>query len=210
MFGLASLLAAALTGWRGYIIGIGIVSFKDQIMEVVDAWTRSQGFGEFCTQFINTRLNEAGIDVQLRNVLDKQMLVDDFDKLAARRVNAKMGTDFTSMKTINRDQAFTEISRVMARQVNEATGSRLAVLYPPARLREELGTELLRQFTDADLSPGSLFPRARVKEVEDVLLKKMQAYIPPKPPPADPVKAAKNRERQKKYRRSHKQVWAER
>ena len=204
--GLSASISAWLVGWRGLFVTSFVAAFKEELFAVIYAYMRSDSFHGAVTELINQQLTRLEIDLQFRDVFDADKLREDLDKVAAQRVNAKAGTNFTTLK-MNREEFLTEVGRVMADRVNTETGSNLATIWPVQRLRDELGTELLRQFDGSvDLNPGALFPRARVLQIQAAIERKMVGYRPPVPP-IDDLVAAKNRARQKKYRRTHKQVW---
>ena len=209
IFGLAALINVAFAGWRAKAIGLAFLAFKEQIYEIVYQWAESDDFAGFATNWTNARLREAGIDAQFTNLLNVDAINNDVDKMAAQRVNAKIGTEFTSLKSVGRDDALKEVGRVMGDRINAETGANLQTIWPVEKFRDELGTELMRQFdAGVDLPSGSLFPHNRLVQIQAALLKNMAGYVPPTGrEPADPVKAAKNRDRQAKYRRSHKRVW---
>lgn len=221
IIGLSRAIGAAMTARNGYIVAGVFAVFKEDILAAVYHALEGEGFGGWLASVANSKLDAAGIDLRFRDLLDSEKTKADVDAFAARRLNAKAGTNFTTLKDISRDALLTELSKTLARSVNSETGSKITALWPVETLRRELGTELARQFDDgADLSAGGIFPAANVEAVKLAIAKKMDLLTPSPnvasgsfsfwPPAADDKQAlrrANGRARQAEYRRSHKQVW---
>lgn len=152
--------------------------------------------------------------LRLTNLGDKAQVINDLDAFAAVQINAKLGTDLRRLRGSTKDELLEEVGRVIAGRVNAETGSKIATVYPVAKLRDELGTELMRQFDNRGrLADGGLFPTNRVMQTKAAFLKQVQIYKPVEAPvrtDAEELKAAANRARQKKYRRTHKAVYVPR
>lgn len=210
--GLFSLMNTRLvTVGAAFVLG----SYWETIKNAVSDWISSDSGAAYVTGLVNSRLENRGIDFRFSNILDPQALRADVDAYAAKRLNMRAGTTFTSLANITRDEVLEQISAVLAARVNHETGANLAALWPVERLRDELATELLRQFdSTVDLAPGALFPRHRVEQIEAAIGRRLGKYqAPPDPvwgPPRDAsheLQRAKARARQAKYRRSHRAVW---
>lgn len=202
--GLAAIMAVALRA-------LGLAYVLDTVIDAVRQWVNSAGFAAIVTDYVNGSLSDAGLSLRFTNITSSEAIKDDVDKFAAERVNAKAGTSFTSLKSLDREEFLTGVGAVVADRISSQTGARITNIYPVEKLRQELGTELARQFDGpaAGLSPGALFPQAAIALVERKVWARFDGYKPPREP-ADGAKAAKARERQKKYRRTHKQVWVSR
>jgi len=219
---LGAAVGAVMTARNGYLLAGIFVTFKEEILAAVYHVLEGDGVASYITSKVNDKLNAAGLDLVFRNVFDVPKTVEDVDRFAARRVNGKAGTNFTSLKAVDREAFLVEVSKVLAARVNTETGSHMVALWPVAKLREELGTELARQFDPGvDLSPGSIFPQDKLLMIQAKIGKKM-GLLNPSPvvqagvsatfwgPPADDAHAlrrAKGRVRAEKYRKSHRQVW---
>jgi hypothetical protein len=224
---LAAAAAYAVNAWRvkGLLVSAASIGYyRDEITQALQAYFDSESAGAFVTDKVNARLADAGLSLRFSNVFDKDKLRDDLDRFAAERVNAKAGTNFVSLKKIDKEGFLVGVSQVLAERVNTETGSKIQALWPVERLRSELGTELVRQFdSGADLAPGALFDRASVAMVQAKLAKKLGsvAQAPNVPGDASPgttfwgpprderhaLERAKARVRAAKYRRKHRQVW---
>jgi tRNA(Ser,Leu) C12 N-acetylase TAN1 len=149
--------------------------------------------------------------LRLTNLGDRAAVIDDLDAFAAVQINAKLGTNLRRLRGSTKDELLEEVGRVIADRVNTETGSKIVTMYPVAKLRDELGTELIRQFDNRGrLAEGGLFPINRVLQTKAAFLKQVQIYKPVDAPvrtDAEELKAAANRARQKKYRRTHKAVY---
>lgn len=221
LVGLSSAIGAAMTARNGYIVAGVFAVFKEDILAAVYHAIEGDGFGGWLASVANTKLDAAGIDLRFRDLLDAEKSKEDVDAFAARRINAKAGTNFTTLRDINRDAFLSEVSKVLAQSVNNATGSKITALWPVETLRRELGTELSRQFDDSvDLSKGGIFPAKQIEAVKLAISKKYEKLTPSPnvasgrfsywPPAADDKQAlrrANGRARQAKYRRSHSQIW---
>ena len=218
---LAGAVGAILTARNGYIVAGAFAMFKDEILSVVNTVLEGDSMAGWVTEKVNARLAVAGVDLTFRNVFNVESVKGDVDIFAAQRVNAKAGTNFTTLKNVDREGFLVEVSKVLADRVNTSTGSHLTALWPVARLRDELGTELARQFDDgANLSAGGLFPARSVSMIRSKIGAglKIATGNPAVPSggashwgaPRDDKHAAlraAGRKRQAAYRRSHRQVW---
>lgn len=205
---MAQLIAAIGVLLTAFFGNSAAQAIKDSIVAQIVEWMESADFHQLVTGKVNAKLAGSGL-IEFRDILDKQMVIEDLDAALARRVNVKAGTNFTTLKNITRDDFLAEVSKVLADRVNAETGSNIQALWPVERLRDELGTELLRQFdSNVDLPSGSLFPRERVLQIQGRLVSKLAGYKP-KPDLKTDVVSAQNRQRQAKYRRTHRQVWIE-
>lgn len=183
-------------------------AIKDSITATLVEWTESLNFRQFVTDKVNAKLASVNLDV-FRDILDKDKTIEDLDRALSLRINTKAGTHFTTLKNITRDDFLAEVSKVLADRVNAETGANIQAMWPVQRLRDELGTELLRQFDDSvDLPAGALFPRERVLQIKGKLTRGLAGYRPAEDLKTD-VKNAQNRARQAKYRRTHRQIWIE-
>ncbi|MCX7902776.1 MAG: hypothetical protein N2483_10965 [Burkholderiaceae bacterium] len=210
--GLFSLLNTRLvTVGAAFVLG----SYWDTIKNAVSDWIASDSGAAYVTALVNSRLENRGVDFRFSNVLDPQAMRADVDAYAAQRLNVRAGTSFTSLANVTRDEVLEQVGAVLAARVNHETGSNLAALWPVERLREELGTELLRQFdSNVDLPNGALFPRHRVEQIQAAIGRRLGKYqaptVGPWGPPRDEsheLQRAKARARQAKYRRTHRAVW---
>lgn len=221
--GLASAVSAVFTARNAYIAAGFLTVFKDEILGAVYQALEGEGLGGWLAQVANQKLDAAGLDLRFRDLLDVEKVKADVDAFAARRVNVKAGTSFTSLKDIDRDAFLTEVSKVLATRVNQASGSKIVAMWPVDRLRDELATELARQFQPGvDLAVGGLFPVDKLQAIELNIANKFNKLTPSPnvasgaftfwPPPRDDKQAvvrALGRERQAKYRNTHKQVWVD-
>jgi hypothetical protein len=216
---IAGAISAVTAARSGYVVGGLILYFKEELQSAVDIALSGDGMAGWVTEKVNQKIALTGLDLIFQNVFDVEKTKDDVDKFAARRINAKAGTEFLTIKNLTRDEFLTEVSRKIAAQVNEQTGANLAVLWPVDRLRQELGTELDRQFdSNVDLSGGALFDRASVEKIQLKIAAKF-ANLNGTPingpvwgPPVNEKQAlrrAKGRARQAKYRRTHVLRWQE-
>lgn len=199
--------------------GVALIApYKDEILDAVYKTLNSESSGAWFASIINARLAAAGLDLEFRDVFDGDKTKDDLDKFGARRINAKAGTNFVSIKGLTRDDFLVEVSKLLAAKLNAETGAHITAMWPIEKLRQELGTELARQFDpDVDLSAGSLFPRAAVEAIELAVGKKLGIlhaspvgeFWPPPATEKDEIRRAKGRDRQAKYRRTHRLQWVE-
>ncbi|MBX3660606.1 MAG: hypothetical protein KF740_19400 [Ramlibacter sp.] len=217
-------LSAVIQGiLRQFIYAAGVAWVTASIKSAVEDWLQSGDGAAYITGIVNSKLQAHGVDLHLSNILDKEAVLSDLDSYAAGRINAKLGTEFSGLRNLDRETALTEVSRVLAARVNTATGAHLAVLWPVDRLREELGTELARQFDPGvDLSPGGLFPQAALQMVQARIARRIGALTVPNSnveggtvwgPPRDEKHAlerARSRARSAKYRKTHRQTWVQR
>lgn len=194
------------------------------VTEKVNDFMNSDGVSGFITEKVNEKLSAHGLDLHFRNVFDKAKVLDDVDGFAARRVNGKAGTNFSTLKGVDREAFLVEVSKVLATRVNTETGSNITALWPVETLRRELGTELARQFEPGvDLAAGAIFPKAKLIAIEAAIGKKLGvlyaspvvaaggsgSYWPAARDAAHELERAKGRIRAEKYRRTHRQVWVE-
>lgn len=204
----------ALIGFSSiFTLGKLYQEYKEQIAEAVNEGLVR--FGErYATGKLNDRLEARGIGFRFTNLADIQGTLDDMDRFAAIQLNAKLGTNLLKLRGSTKDDILEEVGRVIAGRVNAETGSHIATVYPVARLREELGTELTRQFSNSgNLAEGGLFPIKQVTQTKAAFLKQVQLYRPvdiPERTPIEELKAAANRARQKKYRQRFKAVYVPR
>lgn len=219
---IAGAIGAVMTARNGILVAGIYEVFKDEIVAAVDHVFSGDGVAGYITEKVNAKLGTAGLDLNFRNVFDVEKTKDDVDKFAARRVNAKAGTNFTTLKGIDRDAFLAEVSTVLAARMNAETGSNVTALWPVAVLRRELATELARQYQPGvDLAPGAMFPQAKLLKVQEAVANKL-GFLSPSPvvaaggsgtfwgPPRDAAHAlarAKGRARSEKYRRTHRQAW---
>lgn len=217
-------LAAALfpTATASIISAVGLSFITARVTEAAVAFFNSDSVSGFITEKVNEKMAGSGLDLVFRNVFDFEKNKDDVDKFAARRVNAKAGTNFTTLKGLDREAFLVEVSKVLAARVNAETGSNITALWPVETLRREMATELARQFQPGvDLSAGAMFPQAKLVAIEAAIGKKLGvlyaspvvpaggggSYWPAATSPEQELRRAKGRVRAEKYRRTHKQVW---
>lgn len=155
--------------------------------------------------------NGAGIPLSLRNIKDKTTTLEDFDAALAAKINNLAGTDFTSLKNINRER----IAEVAANKLCERLG--IGSLYPVDNFRTAISEQLVNAF---DGQPSNLFGADVVNDIErrtalgfaDINDKtKLVGNVSSRfGPPVDAEHAAKraaNRKRQANYRKKNKIVW---
>lgn len=216
ILGLPAAITAVLNARNLYIVAGAYAVFRDQINAAVYQVLEGDGVAGWITEKINEKLTASGVDLQFRNVFDFPKTKEDVDKFAAARVNAKAGTNFQGLAALTRDDFLSEVGKKIAGQINTATGSNITSVYPVATLRDELGTELSRQFDPGvDLGNGALFPRDKLVRIEQRVYARFAAQHPtpvgnywgPAPTPEAAAKRAKGRARQAKYRRTHKLAW---
>lgn len=138
--------------------------------------------------------------------LNPDAIRQDLDKFVTLKMNENLGTEFETLDGLGREEVLTEVGRVLAVRVNAASGSHIDNLYPPEDLPNKIGAELIRQLETGE---DGFIPEATIQEVHRVVMEDLPGYVPPVLP-ADAGKAAKSRARQKKYRRTHKQIWINR
>lgn len=214
-------LAGLFTLLKGRLLTVGAAfalgAYWDTIKNAVADWVASEDGASYVTAIVNNRLESRGIEFRFTNVLDAQAIRNDVDVFAAQRLNQKAGTNFTTLQGLTREQVIEQVGAVICQRVNQEAGTNLAALWPVERFRDEMATELLRQFdSNVDLPSGALFPRHRVEQIQAAIGRKLGRYnaptVGPWGPPRDEAHAlvrAKARERQAKYRRHHHQVWVQ-
>ncbi len=222
--------AAIATALEGVTIGglIGAASATVTAAVSADAivewWDSSAGAAMLAEQ-LNKRLAEAGIDLEFPpfNPLfesGREVFKKTIEAYALDRLNAKAGTEFAKISDLTPDNFTAEISRVLAAQVNNETGSNLGAVWPVEKLRDQLHTEVMRQFDNRGrYTPGSLFAAGTLDNIKAGVAAKhpeLMAAVPaPGPggawgPPRNEqhaIRREKARIRQAKYRRTHQQVW---
>ena len=216
IIGLPAAITAVLNARNLYIVAGAYAAFRDEINSAVYHVLEGEGVGGWVTEKINGKLAAAGVPLVLRNVFDLPRLKADVDGFLAARINAKAGTNFTTVQNLTRDDFLAEVGSKIAQQVNNQTGSNIVTVYPVERLRDELGTELQRQFDPGvDLGSGALFKRKILEGIERRVYAKFAVKNPtpvgnywgPPNNDAEATRRAKGRLRQAKYRKSHKLAW---
>lgn len=218
IIGLAAAVTSVLNARNFYIVAGAYVAFKDQINAVVYQVLEGDGAAGWVTGKVNEKLSDAGVPLLFGNVFDIPRVKSDVDRFLAQRINAKAGTNFSTIQGLTRDDFLGEVGRSIAGKVNSETGANIASVWPVAVLRKELGTELSRQFDPGvDLGSGALFKRDILEKIERRVYAKFVEKNPSPvgnfwPPPNNEKEAArrsKGRARQQKYRKSHKLVWVD-
>ena len=215
---LASSLSAVMTARNGYIVAGAFTLFKDEIFSAIYNVLEGDGAGAWFADVANRKLAASDISLRFRDLFDGSKTKQDLERFIAEKVNEKAGTNFTTIVGLSREDFIAGVGRVVAGKINSQTGAKITNIYPVDILRRELGTELSRQFDDGvDLEAGSLFPRAIIEEIEIKIankFKKLEAgplneYWGPATDEKHAAKRAAGRQRQAKYRRSHKLVWVD-
>ena len=193
--------------------------------ESVAEWFESESAAEEIAALVNKRLNAAGLDLQFPAFnpalpSGRETVKRTLEAFAVQRVNARAGTEFTTLEGLNQDVFLSEVGRAIASQVNAKTGANLGSVWPVDKLQGELKTEVLRQFENRGrYAGGSLFKANSLAQIKTkiagkypVLFKAVEAkrnggyWGPPKDEKHKKRREA-GRVRQERYRASHQQVW---
>lgn len=158
--------------------------------------------------------NGAGIPLSLRNIKDKTTTLEDFDAALTEKINRLAGTDFASLKNINRER----IAEVAANKLGERLG--IGSLYPVDNFRAALSDQLVNAFDGNQ--PSNLFGADVVIEIERrtalgfAEIKERTKFVgnvaSSYGPPVDAAHAAKraaNRKRQADYKKKHQRIWVQ-
>lgn len=209
----------------GLMTTVGILVLIPQVIDAFYDWWQSVDASEEIAALVNKRLAAAGLDLQFpafNPVLPsgRETVRRTLEAFAVQRINARAGTEFTTLEGLNQDVFLSEVGRAIASQVNARTGSNLVSVWPVDKLQGELKTEVLRQFENRGrYAGGSLFKANSLAQIKTkiagkypVLFKAVEAkrnggyWGPPKDEKHQKRREA-GRVRQERYRASHQQVW---
>lgn len=202
----AELLAASWTG----------VVLAGEALDAYEKYWESDNFRDEITNRINKILANRGLQLKFRNVFDDEMVVDDLDLFAVERINARMKTDFKSLVRLTPDIFMSDAGAVVAGRINVKTGSKITTVWPLETLKEELKSEVLRQFDNRGrYTGGALFKADTLAKIRSKIIAKNPAMleavkkVTPHSPKneAERIRREKAAARQRLYARDHQQVW---
>lgn len=207
-------VGAVLATRKAFVIA-GIYSyFKDEINQAIYEVFEGEGVQSYITGQVNDRLAAANVPLNFSNVFDLEAVKSDIDRVVADTVNAKVGTNFQSIKDLSKDEFLEGVAEPLLARINAETGAQLSAIWPPDAFREAIAAELERQLAGDGL--GGLIPEASIEKIQIAVGKKLGYLYDPRPspniwgPPVDDahaLKRSKARKRQEKYRRNHRLVW---
>lgn len=219
-------LVAQATGWAfaGKYALDGVMDTVDLANDVQE-WLESDAGWAVLTEKLNTRLQAAGLDLKFApfNPLTetgRESVKKTLDRFLVEKINAKAGTDFTSLEGLTQETFMEQVGKGIASKINQKTGAQIGAVWPVAKLQAELQSEVLRQFDNRGrYNGGALFPLAAVKRIKEKIIERNPQYAASVKaldssgywgPPKD-EKHAKRREqgraRQARYKLSHQQTW---
>lgn len=195
----------------------------------VYSWFQSGAAADYIAERVNTKLAAAGLDLEIPgeaisfNPLSGEMpekLKKVLDKYVADKINAKTGSELTTLEGLDQDQFIASVSGVMARKINRDTGSNITAMWPVEKLQSQLQTEAVRQFDNrgryaggAMFKPGTLAAiRDKIAAKHPALMKQVKqvqegGYWGPPLNEAHRKRREKAKARMVKYRQTHKQIW---
>ena len=216
---LAGVSVSGLLGAAGATV-TGLLS-----AEAVVNWLESNAGAELCAEQLNKRLAAAGLDLEFPPFNPftedgRQTFKKTIEGFALDRLNTKAGTNFTKVEDLTPANFEIELSRAIAGPINNATGANFTTLWPVDKLKDQLKTEVLRQFDNRGrYAAGALFNGATMQGIKAKIAAKHPGLMLALPAPktggiwgpardqAHAIKREKARVRQEKYRRTHQQVW---
>ena len=180
---------------------------RDQIIDFL----KSDVVADYISEKINEAAAAVGMPLTLTNIMDKDQTRADFDAAVTAKINTLAGTNFESLRNINREAIRVEVGRVI--------GDKLGIgdVYPVAAFRDAMSAQLVSAF---DGGQSRFFSGELVARVEQTVVSgwaeisdKAQEVGNPMSnagPPRDAAHAAQraaNRKRQEKYRKKHYLKW---
>jgi hypothetical protein len=220
-------ITAALSGVTASgLLGAATASIAGLLAaESAVEWFNSESSAEEIAGIVNKRLAAAGLDLQFpafNPATDKgrEIVKKTLESFVLQRVNAKAGTEFSSLAGLDQAAFLGEVGKTIARQVNGKTGANLVTVWPVEKLQDDLKTEVLRQFENRGrYAGGALFKGSTLARIKEKIAARHPALmVQVKAQQAGgywgaPIdeKHAKRREagkiRQQRYKAKHQQVW---
>lgn len=184
-----------------------INSARDVVLDLL----KSDVLADYITSQINAAVAATGLDLTFRDLKNKETTRQDVDNAVTAKINALAGTNFTSLRLINRDAIKSEVGRIAGDKMG------LGDLSNVDGFRDAVGEQLLSAF---DGGSSALFGGGVVVAIETQVVASMRelttnAKLNGNPmnkagPPRDAAHAAQraaNRERQARYRAGHALKW---
>lgn len=220
-------ITAALSG----VTVSGLMSAAGTALAIVVAgdavrdWFDSDVAWEQMTDQLNKRLSAAGLDLQFpvfnpTTQEGQDIVKSTIEKFALDRINAKAGTNFTNITGLTQENFLGEMSGVIVAKINTQTGSNLGAVWPVEKLQDNLKTEVLRQFDNRGrYAGGALFKVGTLSKIKEKIaakhpalmaqVKKQEAggYWGPPRDEKERLRREAGKERQRRYRATHQQIW---
>lgn len=193
--------------------------------EAVSDWWDSNTGAALMADQLNKRLAAAGVELEFPpfNPLfesGRAVFKKTIEAYALDRLNTRAGTSFAAVADLTPENFNVELGRILAAPINAATGSNFSTVWPVEKLKDQLHTEVVRQFDNRGrYAAGALFKPGTLDGIKASIAAKhpelMARVAEQKPggmwgPPKDQahaIRREKARVRQAKYRRTHQQVW---
>lgn len=183
----------------------------NSIRDVIIDFLKSDVVADYISEKINDAAAAVGMPLTLTNIRDKDQTRADFDAAVTAKLNALAGTNFESLRNINREEIRVEVGRVIGEKLG------IGDVYPVAAFRDAMSDQLVSAF---DGGQSRFFSGELVARVEQTVVSgwaeisdKAQEVGNPMSiagPPRDAAHAAQraaNRKRQEKYRKKHYLKW---
>lgn len=200
-----------------------IVALKSA--EGVAEWFESTSASEMIADLVNKKMAAAGVDLNFppfnpATEEGRAVVARVLGKFAAGQINAKAGTDFSSLEGLNQDSFMAEMGGMLANKINGETGAQLLSVWPVDKLKSQLQTEVMRQFDNRGrYAGGRLFPGKTMAAIKEKITLKNPELMAQVKAQADGgywgapkdekhrLRRESGKARQDKYRQTHQQVW---
>ena len=198
----AAAVEVAASVYAAWLAADVIATYKRQILEAAESALTLQ-MGPLATGFANDRLSAAGINLQFSDVTDLEAVKIEVDGFAADVINEKVGTNFDSIKEITKDEALSELGRVLSERISSELGVEI-VVWPVQALRDSVKAAVIEQVQS---NIGGLLPDGAVEAVDLAVLVRLglnKAADGLFMTPERRRKLAQGAERQRRYRLNNK------
>ena len=188
--------------------------------DAVEEWLTTDDFASILTDKLNAKLAAAGLELQFTNVTDTDAVRATVEGFALERINAKAGTQISSLAGLNRENFLEAVGSGIAAKINAQTGANLTSVYPVDKLIPKLQTEVIRQFDNRGrYGGGRLFKgdtldkiRTKIAAKNPALMAQVKAtraggYWGAAIDEKHQRRRDKGRDRQARYKTTHQQVW---
>lgn len=184
-----------------------INSARDVVLDLL----KSDALANWITEQINAAVAATGLELNFRDLKNKETTRQDVDNAVTAKINALAGTNFQSLRLINRAAIKSEVGRIAGEKMG------LGDLSNVDGFRDAIGDQLVSAFEGGQ---SALFGGGVVQMIETQVVANWQelttsakSYGNPMNkagPPRDAAHAAQrasNRKRQARYRASHYLKW---
>mgnify|MGYP003375851009 CR=1 FL=1 len=183
---------------------------KNSVIEAAHDWLSSEEAQVFIVAGIADMSAKFGIDLSITNLNDPQAVRDDFDRAITKKINELVGTNFDSLRAINRDSIQVEAGRMIGEQLG------VGPVWPLEQFRQTIGADLVASFDGG----GQIIDAGTAAQVEQSMIRSwrepsakaqslgnLSARFGPPRDAQHAAKRAANRERQARYRKKNALVW---